>query len=189
MSIDEKAREIAYIAFGEGHKISEIGKQIVDMTLEAYEAAKKDIHEPCGYEECCPTVQPVELRTVYDKHLADAKRTNHSACGCDYCEAMRQAPMRESGEETVPKWSLDSQIQISNDLRYQLSECQRKLSEKSDYELMNTPMTRFDNCRPLTKEEGDEIFKALGCDECGCSINFHAPRCSKSTKIEDQEGT
>lgn len=105
--------------------------------------------------------------------------------------AWLRATVREAGEEMVPKWSLDSQIQISNELRSQLEQCQRLLAAKSDRELMNTPMTDFSNycasLKPIPKEVVDSLTKAFRCDECGCSINYHAPNCSKINSIEGQK--
>jgi len=56
MSIDEKALSAVQDHFAGDHGYYR--DMSIRKVIEAYEAAKKEIHEPCGYEECCPTIQP-----------------------------------------------------------------------------------------------------------------------------------
>ncbi len=75
-----------------------------------------------------------------------------------------------NNEVMVPKWALDSQIEISNNLRKQLEDLQKLYGRK----------TIIEGARNLSTSEVEILLKPFVCEECGCSIAYHLPICSQN---------
>src|SRR4051812_28093015 len=128
-----------------------------------------------GASPSSPTEQPDVCRAAFERWVVAMECGSFSVGrdGDKYSSshthlmwlAFKEAwkPERESGEPMVPKWSLDSQIEISNALRKELEACQKRLLAKGEFEMMNTPVTNFNlqrlhpDIKPLTEEQRAEL--------------------------------